>query len=88
MWRAAKAKKEGVFRAEAAYRKTFSAEEPCESAYLEIGTVSQCSAVFLNGRKVGESRIGFALRRYEVASFLKTGEIIFVFGGRVAWRQK
>ena len=88
MWRAAKAKKEGVFRAEAAYRKTFSAEEPCESAYLEIGTASQCSAVFLNGRKVGESRIGFALRRYEVASFLKTGEIIFVFGGRVAWRQK
>ncbi len=66
--------KEMMFRGKVSYRKTFVLEEPCEAAYLEIGAASQCFDVFLNGNKVGESHIGFALKRYEVTSFLKNGE--------------
>ena len=63
-----------MFRGVVTYEKDIRIDEVPLFAYLEIGAASNASVVSVNGKKVGESNLGFSLKRYDVTSFFKKGQ--------------
>ncbi|WP_160677200.1 glycoside hydrolase family 2 TIM barrel-domain containing protein [Clostridium sp. C8-1-8] len=67
---------EGMFKGQCFYQRKLdvSAEELAKYIFLEIGSASLISKVYVNGKLAGGSRCGFSMYRVFLTPFLRAGE--------------